>query len=110
MQLTQLLSDKAKTESEILAVSVDAQVDSRRLIEKLRARGHDPSHIGFLRDENHRVIDRYGIFNDAGWAPIAHPSTFVIDKAGIVRWRFVETNYTVRAKNDDIVRALGKLD
>jgi peroxiredoxin len=69
--------------------------------------GKAPSFL-FLSDPGHRVIDRYGLFNPAGrgWP---HPATFVIDRHGIVRWRFVEINYKVRASNEQILAALAAL-
>jgi peroxiredoxin len=49
-----------------------------------------------LEDKDHKVIDRYGIFDPdgRGWL---HPATFVIDPKGIVCWRFVEVDYKKRA-------------
>jgi peroxiredoxin len=54
------------------------------------------------------VIDRYGLLNPdgKGWP---HPATYVIDREGVVRWKFVETNYTVRASNKQILQELRKL-
>ena len=64
-----------------------------------------------LSDPDHRVIDRYGIFNmeDPRGREIARPATYVIDREGVVRWRFVEVNYRVRPSNDDILVELEKL-
>ncbi len=64
-----------------------------------------------LSDPDHRVIDRYGLFNmnDPKGREITHPATFVIDTDGIVRWRFVEVNYKVRPTNEDILRELRAL-
>ena len=49
--------------------------------------------------------DRYGLLNPEGrgWP---HPATFVIDRLGTVRWKFVETNFRVRATNEQILEAL----
>jgi len=54
------------------------------------------------------VIDRYGLLNPKGkgWP---HPATYVIDKEGTVRWKFVEVDYKVRATNDMILKALKPL-
>lgn len=62
----------------------------------------------FLSDPGHRVIDRYGLLNPdgRGWP---HPATFVIDRQGIVRWKFVEVDYRVRATNEQILDALARL-
>ncbi len=61
-----------------------------------------------LEDKNHKVINRYGLLNpdSPGWP---HPATYVIDLQGLVRWRFVETDYTVRASNEQILQSLRKL-
>jgi len=49
------------------------------------------------------VIDRFGILDPdgPGWP---HPATYVIDKEGVVRWRFVEVNYMNRASNEQILQ------
>jgi len=39
--------------------------------------------------------------------PISHPTTFVIDRNGVVRWKFIEGHYKIRPTNDDILAALG---
>ncbi|MDQ0991019.1 peroxiredoxin [Streptomyces sp. V3I7] len=38
------------------------------------------------------------------------PATYVIDRAGVIRWAFVGTDYTARAEPADIVAALDALD
>jgi len=65
-------------------------------------------HFIFLSDPGHRVIDRYGLWNPQGqgWP---HPATFVIDRQGIVRWKFVEVDYKVRATNEQILDALARV-
>lgn len=62
----------------------------------------------FLSDPDHRVIDRYGLLNPSGqgWP---HPTTYVIDLRGIVRWKFTEVNYRIRPTNDMILSALRDL-
>jgi peroxiredoxin len=67
-----------------------------------------PPGIVFLSDPGHRVIDRYGLVNPQGrgWP---HPTTLVIDRQGVVRWKFVEVDYRVRPTNEQILEALGRL-
>ncbi len=69
--------------------------------------GNAPDFI-FLSDPGHRVIDRYGIWNPAGrgWP---HPAAYVIDRQGVVRWKFLEVDYKVRASNEQILEALARL-
>jgi peroxiredoxin len=98
-------------EVQMLAVSVDSHEDTRDLLKGLPMHGASPTTLEFplLEDREHRVIDRYGIRNpqSRGWP---HPATYVIDKTGMVRWRFVETDYRVRPTNDMILSALTSLD
>lgn len=45
--------------------------------------------------------------NDAWFLPV--PATFVLDREGIVRWRFAEVDFTRRAEPADILAALRAL-
>ena len=63
-----------------------------------------------LSDQDHRVIDRYGLLNDKAQRPIPHPTTLVIDRKGIVRWRFTEVDYRVRPSNEDILKQVSKVE
>jgi peroxiredoxin len=111
VELQRLLVDRPGVEAQVLAVSADNHEQSRQLLKDLDGRTPVTAHtaLPLLEDQAHRVIDRYGIFNpqSRGWP---HPATYVIDKTGTVRWRFVETDYRVRPTNDDIVGALKSLD
>ena len=77
---------------QILAVSIDSHEDSRKFVQKLKERFGGDLDFPLLEDRNHKVIDRYGILNPdgKGWP---HPTTYIIDKQGVLRWRFVEVDY-----------------
>jgi peroxiredoxin len=60
----------------------------------------------FLSDPGHRVIDRYGLLNESDRRGIPHPTTFVIDRNGVVRWKFIEINYKIRPTNAMVMEAL----
>lgn len=64
-----------------------------------------------LSDPDHTVIDRYGLLNqqDPRDRPIPHPTVFVIDREGVVRWKFIEINYKIRPTNDQVARALAEV-
>lgn len=51
------------------------------------------------------LAERHG--NDAWFLPV--PATFVLDREGIVRWRFAEVDFTERAEPADILAALRTL-
>jgi peroxiredoxin len=61
-----------------------------------------------LSDPDHAVIARYGLLNqsDPQARPIPHPTVFIIDRDGVVRWKSIEINYRIRPTNDDIMAAL----
>ena len=119
MELKTLVEGSLKEKTQILAVSVDNHEQSKAFIAEMEK---DPpgqellgtvsektssSKVDFplLADLNHRVIDRYGLLNPQGkgWP---HPATYVIDKEGIVRWKFVEVDYKVRPTNAVVFDAL----
>ncbi len=102
------MTKEEKQKVQILAVSIDGHEDSKKFVQKLKERFAGDLDFPLLEDKNHKVIDRYGILNPdgKGWP---HPSTYVIDKQGVVRWRFVEVDYTKRPTNDQVLQALRKI-
>ena len=51
------------------------------------------------------LAERHG--NDGGFIPL--PATFVVDRAGIVRYAFIDIDFTRRAEPAEIVAVLAKL-
>lgn len=100
-----MLDAEQQKDTRILAVAVDTKADLQRMVDRIAEGGPAPA-ITFLSDPGHRVIDRYGLFNANYARPVPHPTTLVIDKAGIVRWKFVEENYKVRPTNAQVIDAL----
>ena len=111
MELKDLLSEEQEETTRILAVSVDAPEDLRKMVDRITEGDSAAPGFPFLTDPGHRVIDRYGLYNpdDPRERQIAHPATFVIDRDGVVRWRHVEVDYRVRPSNEDILSALREL-
>ena len=64
-----------------------------------------------LADPDNAVIDRYGLFNpdESQRRPVPHPTVFVIDKQGVVHWKFIEINFRIRPTNEDILAAVLEL-
>lgn len=111
MELKDLLSPEQKRTTEILLVSVDGREDLQRMVDRISAEdGVVPEDLVFLSDPGHRVIDRYGLLNPFSDRGIPHPTTFVLDRDGVVRWKFVEENYEVRPTNAMILEALEGLE
>lgn len=78
------------------------------MIERVAADDGRPVDYPLLSDPDHAVIARYGLLNrdDPRDRPIPHPTVFVVDREGVVRWKFIEINYKIRPTNEDIVTAL----
>ncbi|MFJ4791197.1 peroxiredoxin-like family protein [Streptomyces sp. NPDC088794] len=60
------------------------------------------------------VYDKLGFdlqrVNDGHARTLPLPATYVIDQQGMIRWAFVNTDYTTRAEPADILDALDSLD
>ena len=108
MKLKALLDESGKRNVELLALAIDNRELLQKMADKIAADGAKPD-FTFLSDPGHRVIDRYGLLNPngQGWP---HPTTYVIDRQGVVRWKFTEVNYKIRPTNAMILDALAKLD
>jgi alkyl hydroperoxide reductase subunit AhpC len=102
------LTTQQKEKVQILAVSTDSREDSKKFGQMMRKRFEGEFDFPLLEDKDHKVIDRYGIFNPdgRGWP---HASTYVIDPKGVVRWKFVEVDYKKRASNEQIRREIAKI-
>ncbi|AOR32998.1 alkyl hydroperoxide reductase [Streptomyces fodineus] len=66
-----------------------------------------------LPDDLADVYDKLGFdlrrVNDGHRRTLPLPATYVIDRAGTIRWAFVNPDYTTRAEPADILAALGTL-
>lgn len=87
-------------------MSIDPKEDLQKMLDRVAKETGGPApDFPFLSDPGHRVIDRYGLLNPGGrgWP---HPTVYVIDRSGTVRWKFTEVNYKVRPTNAMILEAL----
>ncbi|MBW3534438.1 MAG: redoxin domain-containing protein [Gemmatimonadetes bacterium] len=109
--MSDLLDEEEKDSTVILAVSVDDRERQQLMIDRVAEEHGATLDYTLLSDPGHRVIDRYGLFNEdaAPDRPIPHPTVYVIDRDGIVRWSFTEVDYRVRPENADILRELRAL-
>lgn len=92
-----------------MAVSVDDRERQQMMIDRVREEySVDMTSILLLSDPDHAVIDRYGIFNDAEprGRPVPHPTTLIIDRDGVIRWKVTEVDYRQRPENAEILEAL----
>ena len=106
-----MLTEEQEQTTQILALSVDSPEDLQRMVDRISAEDSLTPRFPFLTDPGHKVIDRYGLFNtdDPRGRQLTHPATYVIDMEGMVRWKFVEADYTLRPGNEDVLAALAEL-
>lgn len=94
-----------------MVISIDGDEENTRMFQRIaREDGREPDYT-FLSDRASSVIGRYGVLNPNGGqrGAIPHPATYVIDRQGVVRWRDVQTDYTIRPSNEAVRAALREL-
>lgn len=112
VELHDLLPAARKKDTVIVGVSPDPVDKIRDVIPKVKAKSGKEFDILLLSDADHAVIDRYGILNETAAQRgrfLPHPTTYVIDKSGVVRWKFTEKDYKIRPSNRTIMEELEKL-
>jgi peroxiredoxin len=100
-----------RARTEIIALSSDDREHLEMMIDRVAEQDGRAIDFTLLSDPGASVINRYGLFNQADprGRAIPHPTTYVIDMDGLVRWHMTEVNYKVRPENVDILAALEAL-
>ncbi len=97
----------------IVAVSPDPPGRIRMMVPKVQSATKRDFVVTLLSDADHRVTDRYGLRNPSavarGWY-VPHPTTYLLDRTGLVRWKFTEKDYRLRPTNSQILSQLLKLN
>ena len=84
---------------------------SEQLVEHAREFSEDfkfPDNFYFTLDPEYTMIDNYGLRWDVP-KETAYPSTFVINKQGIIMYSKISTTHGGRADTGDLLEVLGKL-
>jgi peroxiredoxin len=113
-QLAAIAKDYARFQESgatIVAVSGEGVQKGKELLKKLSLP------FTLLSDPNFEAIDRYGVRNSdisermikAGITRLPKPSAFIIDKAGILRYKYVGKKAPDRPKNEDWLKILDEL-
>lgn len=97
--------------TQILALSPDDIEGAQKMVDRITAEAGGPPGFPLLADPDRSVISRYGVFNPEPFngRPVPHPAVYVIDRAGTVTWKFLNTDARIRAENEDILTALAQL-
>ena len=106
MQLTRLAEDYEKIKqagAELVAISVDTKEYAWSMGQTTGAR------FQILSDLDHKVIESYGVLNAKEHNGIAHPSVFIIDKKGLIRFLYVGKDAADRPTDETIVEEVKKV-
>ena len=107
MKLQSLAGD-----AQVVAVAPDSKPDLEKMAQKVLAKAPGELRMILLSDADHAVIKRYGLLNEAAAQKgrfLPHPTTYVIDRKGVVRWKFTEVDYKIRPTNEMVVEELKKI-
>ena len=92
------------------AISPDARQVSLVLDGQVAKDGRGKFGFSLLSDSDAKVIDRYGLRDDAYRNQkidgVPHPSVFVLDGRGNIRWSKIESDYRERPSNEEVAAAL----
>lgn len=108
-----MIPAERKDRTVIVAIAPDAMEKLGDIIPKVRAKTDGQFVVTLLSDADHAVIDRYGLLNAEATARgrfLPHPTTYVLDRKGVVRWKFTEKDYKVRPTNEVILKELLRLE
>ncbi len=101
-----------RDDTPILAVSADTADKIKNIIPVVTERTGGRFVVTLLSDPQLKVIDLYGLRNEEAakqGMKVPHPTTYILDKTGRVRWKFTEKNYAVRPTNEMILAQLQKV-
>jgi peroxiredoxin len=86
--------------AQVLGVSVDSKYSHKEFATKLRL------NFPLLSDFNREVCKLYGTLREEGFSERAY---FIIDKQGIVRFKYLMPTPKERLENEQLIEALNKL-
>jgi peroxiredoxin len=105
-QLTKLAQDYDKIKqagAELIAISVDEQSYAWSMGQTTGAK------FDILSDSEKKTIISYGILNATEHGGIAHPSVFIVDKEGRIRFLHVGKDPTDRPSDETILEEIKKV-
>jgi peroxiredoxin Q/BCP len=106
MQLTRLAEDYDKIKqagADLIAISVDEQTFAWSMGQTTGAK------FQILSDSDKKVITTYGILNAEEHGGIAHPSIFLVDKTGRIRFLHIGKDPQDRPSDEAILEEIKKV-
>ena len=97
----------------ILGVAPDSKPDLEKMAKKVLEKAPGEMRTLLLSDADHALINRYGLLNEPAAQKgrfLPHPTTYVIDRRGVVRWKFTEVDYKIRPTNEMVLEELKRIE
>ena len=94
----------AKRRTRVVAVSVDGLDDSKKT-------QHDFPQLTVVADHDHKLVDAAGVLHPGAGErgeDVAAPTTFLVDKRGVVRALFRPNNVASRLSASDVLAMVDK--
>lgn len=110
--MQKLIDTELNGKAKVVAIAPDPVDKLGQMAAKLEKELGKAPQITFLADGDHAVIDAYGLLNETAAQRnrfLPHPTTYVLDAKGLVRWKFTEVDYKVRPTNEMVLAEVRKL-
>ena len=110
--MQKLIDSDLGGKASVIAIAPDPVEKLGEMAAKIEAKVGKAPRMTFLADADHAVIDAYGLPNETAAQRgrfLPHPTTYVLDAQGVVRWKFTEKDYKVRPTNEMVLAELKKL-
>lgn len=65
--------------------------------------------LTYISDTEEHIIKAYGLEDSTLGESIARPASFIVDRDGRVAWRYIPTDWRVRAGPDVYMNAMGRI-
>ncbi len=89
----------------MLSISTDNAAQAKSAIAKVKNQRNVDIAFPLLSDANLETIEAYNA-RDPLNRRIARPMTYIIDEAGVIRWKFLDVRNGNRLKSDRIIAEL----
>ena len=63
----------------------------------------------YLSDSAETIISTYGLQDATLGKAVARPASFIVDREGVIAWRYLPHDWRIRAGPDVYMNALGRL-
>lgn len=106
------MTPEQRARTQLLAIAPDSPEDIGLMADRVLEDYDYALDFPLLSDDGSAITNRYGLLNedDGRGRQIPHPTTYVIDMEGTVRWKFTEVDYRIRPEHADILAALNALE